>query len=71
MNYPLHVSTPSEADLLCRLLASFSRVMVCTRLIASPPLGVVATNQTAKNIAAQECADLLVCLIFFQICPLF
>lgn len=65
MDYPLHISVPSEADLVGKALASFSRVLASHSLLESPRLGNEASNQAVKTTAIRECANFLVCTFLF------
>ena len=65
MDYPLHISVPSEADLVGKALASFSRVLASHALLEDPQLGNEIANRAFKITATRECAEFLVCTFLF------
>ena len=61
MNYPLfRADAPSEATLVCEILASFSRLMACDSLLQVPQLGDPIGNQTARREATLNMIQLFV-----------
>ena len=60
MDYPFHIHSPSEATLVCQLLAAFSRIIASSSLLEAPSIGDPIVNRAARNAAASECATLIV-----------